>query len=273
MENSTSNPSYGESNKAEMKALFGLLFLADPLSSTAMETLPQHNASGSTRGKPRQSRGRRLYQRGRVATMRQEKGAVTMSNLQEEIRRKMFVGTSEDDALARLSEQQTLKAITLSITTRGIGLGICHLTFISISYHENIHVPSCYSMYRVFLGLLEAKLEAIKSDLPVVPRLVEHMKQPGVNSDMLRAAHLRRKYTFPPSPLIPLRQRFSFLINNLRFDDSSTRTARATIDRLAPIRDVFDIFVKNCQNAYTPHEYLTIDEELVAFRRRCIFRQ
>lgn len=28
MENSTSNPSYGESNKAEMKALFGLLFLA-----------------------------------------------------------------------------------------------------------------------------------------------------------------------------------------------------------------------------------------------------
>lgn len=172
--------------------------IADPLSSTAMETLPQHNASGSTRGKPRQSRGRRLYQRGRVATMRQEKGAVTMSNLQEEIRKKMFVGTSEDDALARLSEQQTLKAITLSITTRGIGLGICHLTFISISYHENIHVPSCYSMYRVFLGLLEAKLEAIKSDLPVVPRLVEHMKQPGVNSDMLRAA---QSVTIVPEPI------------------------------------------------------------------------
>ncbi|CAG9577485.1 unnamed protein product [Danaus chrysippus] len=69
------------------------------------------------------------------------------------------------------------------------------------------------------------------------------------------------------------RQRFSFLINSLRFDDSSTRTARVADDRLAPIRDIFEIFVKNCQNAYTPYEYLTIDEELVAFRGRCSFRQ
>ncbi|GBP78767.1 Facilitated trehalose transporter Tret1 [Eumeta japonica] len=69
------------------------------------------------------------------------------------------------------------------------------------------------------------------------------------------------------------RQRFTFLVNNLRFDDASTRTERAAIDRLAPIRDVFEVFVKNCQSAYTPFEYLTIDEELVAFRGRCSFRQ
>lgn len=130
--------------------------------------------------------------------MRHEKGAVTMFNLQEEIKKKMFVGTSEDDALARLSEQQTLKAITLSITTRGIGLGTCHLAFISISYYENIRVPSCYAMYRVFLGLLEAKIEAIKTDLPVVPRLVDQIKQPRVNSDMLRAA---QTVTIIPEPI------------------------------------------------------------------------
>lgn len=69
------------------------------------------------------------------------------------------------------------------------------------------------------------------------------------------------------------RQIFSFLVNNLRFDDASTRIARAAIDRLAPVRNVFEIFVKNCQDAYTPFEYLTIDEELVAFRGRCAFRQ
>lgn len=69
------------------------------------------------------------------------------------------------------------------------------------------------------------------------------------------------------------RQRFSFLVNNLRFDDASTRIARAAIDRLAPVRNVFEIFVKNCQDAYTPFEHLTIDEELVAFRGRCAFRQ
>uniref|UniRef100_A0A2A4JDJ3 Uncharacterized protein n=1 Tax=Heliothis virescens TaxID=7102 RepID=A0A2A4JDJ3_HELVI len=91
--------------------------------------------------------------------MRRVKGAVTMSELQDEIRKKMCVGTNEEDALARLSEQQTLKAITLSINTRGIGL-----------------------------GLLESNIEAIKSELPVVPRLNEHIKQPGVSSDMLRVA-------------------------------------------------------------------------------------
>lgn len=130
--------------------------------------------------------------------MRRAKGADTMFNLQEEIRRKMFVGTNEEDALARLSEQQTLKAITLSITTRGIGFGICHLTFISISYHETIQVPNIYAMYRVFLGLLEAKVESIKSDLPVVPRITDHVKSLGVTSDMLRVA---QSVTIVPEPI------------------------------------------------------------------------
>ncbi|CAB3221954.1 unnamed protein product [Arctia plantaginis] len=164
-----------------------------------METLPNKNASSSQqRGRGRQSRGRQIYQRGRVTTMRRTKGADAMAILQEKIREKMYVGSNEEDALNRLSEQQTLKAITLSITTRGIGFGICHLTFISISYYENIRVPSMYAMYRVFLGLLEAKLESIKADLPVVPRLTEHIKQPGVTSDMLRAA---QSVTIVPEPI------------------------------------------------------------------------
>ncbi|CAB3252423.1 unnamed protein product [Arctia plantaginis] len=158
------------------------------------------------------SRGRQLYQRGRVTNMRRTKGAVEMSSLQDEIRKKMFVGTNEEDALARLSEQQTLKAITLSITTRGIGLGICHLTFISISYHENIRVPSIYAMYRVFLGLLEAKLEAIKSDLPVIPRVTDHIKHPGVTSDMLRVA---QSVTIVPEPI----RRIINAIGYLKYED------------------------------------------------------
>lgn len=69
------------------------------------------------------------------------------------------------------------------------------------------------------------------------------------------------------------RQRFMFIVNNLRFDDSSTRTTRAAVDRLAPIRDIFGIFVKSCQQSYTPFEYLTLDAELVTLRGRCSFRQ
>lgn len=44
-------------------------------------------------------------------------------------------------------------------------------------------------------------------------------------------------------------------------------------DRLAPFRNLFDEFVIKCQLHYTPFENLTIDEELVAFRGRCKFRQ
>ncbi|CAH2085795.1 unnamed protein product [Euphydryas editha] len=69
------------------------------------------------------------------------------------------------------------------------------------------------------------------------------------------------------------RNRFGFLLNNLRFDSTATRSERIQTDRLAPIRNIFVLFIKKCQDAYIPHENLTIDEELVAFRGRCSFRQ
>ena len=70
-----------------------------------------------------------------------------------------------------------------------------------------------------------------------------------------------------------LLQRFYFLQSCLRFDDASTRQERKGIDNLAPIRSVFEEFVSNCKNTYTPSKYLTIDEKLEAFRGRCSFRQ
>lgn len=74
-------------------------------------------------------------------------------------------------------------------------------------------------------------------------------------------------------PMTMSLRRFSFIINHLRFDDVSTREERLAQDKLAPIRKLFDDFVTNCQLHYTPFENLTIDEELVAFRGRCKFRQ
>ncbi|CAB3221039.1 unnamed protein product [Arctia plantaginis] len=67
-------------------------------------------------------------------------------------------------------------------------------------------------------------------------------------------------------------QRFYFLQNCVRFDDKSTRNERKAIDNIAAIRSIFDSFVLNCQKAYIPHEYMTIDEMLWAFRGRCGFR-
>jgi hypothetical protein len=67
--------------------------------------------------------------------------------------------------------------------------------------------------------------------------------------------------------------RFRFLLRHIRFDDKDTRQDRVKIDKLAPIRDLFNIFVSHCKQHYTISSCATIDEKLEAFRGRCGFRQ
>lgn len=73
--------------------------------------------------------------------------------------------------------------------------------------------------------------------------------------------------------LIMSEKRFKFLLYCLRFDNIETRQERKKYDNLAPIREVFSLFVENCKNAYSVGEYCTIDEKLEAFRGKCFFRQ
>ncbi|XP_066583280.1 piggyBac transposable element-derived protein 4-like [Prorops nasuta] len=67
-------------------------------------------------------------------------------------------------------------------------------------------------------------------------------------------------------------KRFRFLLQCIRFDDKRTRQERSEIDVLAPVREIFELFVANSQNNYSLGEYTTIDEQLVGFRGRCKFR-
>lgn len=67
-------------------------------------------------------------------------------------------------------------------------------------------------------------------------------------------------------------KRFRFLMRCLRFDDIRDRDQRREIDRLAPIRELFELFVAKFQQYFTPSEFVTIDEQLVKFRGRCQFR-
>lgn len=68
-------------------------------------------------------------------------------------------------------------------------------------------------------------------------------------------------------------QRFRFLLRCLRFDDIRDRESRREIDKLAPIREVFEMLVHNCQKSYSVGAFVTIDEELVKFRGKCPFKQ
>lgn len=43
-------------------------------------------------------------------------------------------------------------------------------------------------------------------------------------------------------------QRFRFLLRHIIFNNRSTRVDRRKNDELAPIRDLFDMFVDNCKN-------------------------
>lgn len=67
--------------------------------------------------------------------------------------------------------------------------------------------------------------------------------------------------------------RFRFLLCCIRFDDKATRPSRRLLDKLAPVRDLFEMFVENCLRNYSPSDFVTIDEMLMAFRGRCPFRQ
>lgn len=94
------------------------------------------------------------------------------------------------------------------------------------------------------------------------------LKYNHVNLDELWS----KKYGPPIFRATMSKNRFSFLIKNLRFDDKTTRNQRKENDKFCAIRDIWERYVENCRNNYTPSEYVTVDEQLLGFRGRCPFR-
>lgn len=70
-----------------------------------------------------------------------------------------------------------------------------------------------------------------------------------------------------------LLQRFEQITRILRFDNRKTRTQRRAKDKLAPIRELWDSWVNIPSTFYNVGAFVTIDEQLVAFRGNCPFRQ
>ena len=63
------------------------------------------------------------------------------------------------------------------------------------------------------------------------------------------------------------------LLQNLRFDSKRERTERRKNDKMAAIRGFINAFQLQLPKYFKPDHYVTIDEQLVAFRGRCSFRQ
>lgn len=69
------------------------------------------------------------------------------------------------------------------------------------------------------------------------------------------------------------RDRFLTILRFIRFDDKNTRRRRLSHDKFALCSGVFNRFIHNAQLCYTPHPYLTIDEQLFPSKARCRFTQ
>lgn len=67
-------------------------------------------------------------------------------------------------------------------------------------------------------------------------------------------------------------ERFEFILTCIRFDDRETRVERKKEDPFAPIRELWDDFTSNCRSKYKPGSYVTVDEQLLGFRGKCMFR-
>lgn len=67
-------------------------------------------------------------------------------------------------------------------------------------------------------------------------------------------------------------KRFAFLLISLRFDNPADRIERRMEDPAAPVSEIFNMFVQNCQDAYSVSVSTCIDEMLIPFRGRCKFK-
>ena len=65
--------------------------------------------------------------------------------------------------------------------------------------------------------------------------------------------------------------RFQETVRVMRFNEA--RRARRSPDKLQPIRKVFEMWNDTLLDTFVPGPYLTVDEQLLAFRGRCPFRQ
>ena len=69
------------------------------------------------------------------------------------------------------------------------------------------------------------------------------------------------------------RTRFRNILKHMCFDNRATRADRQATDKLAAFRDIWTMFVAKLPKYYIPGTDLCVDEQLVAFRGRCGFRQ
>jgi hypothetical protein len=80
-------------------------------------------------------------------------------------------------------------------------------------------------------------------------------------------------YYRPVFPATVFWDHFFQIFRCLCFNDKNSHVERQKDDKLAQIREVYEIFVASFRLAYVHTEYITVDEQLVPCRGQCPLRQ
>ncbi|KAE8289428.1 PiggyBac transposable element-derived protein 4 [Larimichthys crocea] len=81
------------------------------------------------------------------------------------------------------------------------------------------------------------------------------------------------KLIWAPTHKDTLRKRFMQISTALRFDDRLSRPARQRRDKLAAIRELWDVWSTRLPVLFTPGRDVCVDEQLVPFKGRCLFKE
>lgn len=93
------------------------------------------------------------------------------------------------------------------------------------------------------------------------------------HNNMQKAQVLWRSDNLPIFRAAMSYHRFKSLVRYIRFDDGRTRSNRLREDKAAPVRDIWNFLNENLAKNYSPHESITIDEQLFPFRGKTKFTQ
>lgn len=151
------------------------------------QQVPPFSPRGGKRGRP--SAGRKAYQDRRMDTHRAVKSKITEDQLSEELKKKLFPGVKDGQTAAdRLEAVNTLKAITLCVTTRSIGFGTLHM-FSCLYQFNNVPVQgSIYEMYRVCLAVFEVKVKIVQRGITAIEGVPDDYEDIRMAEDLVVAA-------------------------------------------------------------------------------------
>lgn len=93
------------------------------------------------------------------------------------------------------------------------------------------------------------------------------------HSNKEHLTELFKDYSHPLYRACIGKNRFKEISRFLRFDDFNTREERLKTDKAAPISNLFSMLNENLFDFYVASEYVTIDEQLFAYRGRTRFTQ